>query len=422
MKRIRILAALAVIVLALSFIPADAYAVNNKRTTNITVTVGDTKQVTVYTADSKGKEAPLQGFSFVNVSDLPSWISPSSFQLSPWETSERVVCTVNNPDKPGKYTFKMHVDCAYAEGREYSWVEVTVNITVKSNELTITKRPTGEKVNEGGKAVFIAKAENYNDLFWTFTKGLEALFPEDALKTFPGLKISGQDTGTLVLSNIPAALDGWSVFCTFVSTTDQKETKYALITVHSHTFEGAWGCDDTKHWQTCSCGEKGNVSEHTFEAWTTEVVPTKTSEGLQTRKCTVCGYVQKEILPVSDHEHYYPETWNMNKTDHWHECTCGTKINEAPHTFGEWKTKKKATSKKEGIEERQCSVCGYTEQRAIPKKESSGASLGWMIAAIVAIAIALGVVIGVLITFGSRRKNEDDDDDEYEDEEDEGDE
>ena len=419
MKRTRILAALAVIALVLSFIPADAYAVDNRRTTNITVTVGDTKQVTVYTADSKGKEAPLHGFSFVNVSDLPSWISPSSFQLSPWETSERLVCTVNNPDKPGKYTFKMHVDCAYAEGREYSWVEVTVNITVKSDELTITKSPTGEKVNEGGKAVFIAKAENYNDLYWTFTKGLEALYPEDALKTFPGLKISGQDSGTLVLSNIPASLDGWSVFCTFVNTKEQKETKQALITVHSHVFEGAWGCDDTKHWQTCSCGEKGNVSEHTFGEWEVEVVPTKTAEGLRKRTCTVCGYVQKEILPVSDHEHFFPETWSMNKTDHWHECSCGMKSNEAPHTFSEWKTKKKATSKKEGLEERVCTVCGYTEQRTIPVKQGSNSSLPWMIAAIIAIAIALGVVIGVLFTYGSRKK---DDDDYEEDEEVDGDE
>ncbi|MBR4395877.1 MAG: hypothetical protein IKT01_05765, partial [Eubacteriaceae bacterium] len=285
--------------------------------------------------------------------------------------------------------------------------------------LTITKSPTGEKVNEGGKAVFIAKAENYNDLYWTFTKGLEALYPEDALKTFPGLKISGQDSGTLVLSNIPASLDGWSVFCTFVNTKEQKETKQALITVHSHVFEGAWGCDDTKHWQTCSCGEKGNVSEHTFGEWEVEVVPTKTAEGLRKRTCTVCGYVQKEILPVSDHEHFFPETWSMNKTDHWHECSCGMKSNESPHTFSEWKTKKKATSKKEGLEERVCTVCGYAEQRTIPVKQGSGSSLPWMIAAIIAIAIALGVVIGVLFTYGSRKK---DDDDYEEDEEGDGDE
>lgn len=56
---------------------------------------------------------------------------------------------------------------------------------------------------------------------------------------------------------------------------------------------------------------------------------------------------------------------------------CGKKIgsgNESAakgHVFGSWTTTIKATEDAEGVQERKCSVCGYTETKQIPKKEKT---------------------------------------------------
>lgn len=92
-----------------------------------------------------------------------------------------------------------------------------VAVTYGGTELKITKHPTGETVNVGGSALFIARADNAVKREWR-------LVSKDTTKTVPatqaayyfnGLNVSGEQTDSLALSNIPAALDGWSVECKF---------------------------------------------------------------------------------------------------------------------------------------------------------------------------------------------------------------
>jgi hypothetical protein len=47
-------------------------------------------------------------------------------------------------------------------------------------------------------------------------------------------------------------------------------------------------------------------------------------------------------------------------------AACGEKSEEGDHTYGEWITTKKATVGVEGLKERSCITCGYTQSQKIP--------------------------------------------------------
>lgn len=52
------------------------------------------------------------------------------------------------------------------------------------------------------------------------------------------------------------------------------------------------------------------------------------------------------------------DKWLSNDNTHWHECTCGEKIDEATHTF-EWVIDKTPTATEAGSKHQQCTVCGH---------------------------------------------------------------
>ena len=69
--------------------------------------------------------------------------------------------------------------------------------------------------------------------------------------------------------------------------------------------------------------------------------------------------------PTPPHEHSFGG-WKNNGTQHWKECSCGEKSEESPHNFGDWTETKPATTTEEGLKERTCSVCEYTQEETIP--------------------------------------------------------
>ena len=141
---------------------------------------------------------------------------------------------------------------------------------------------------------------------------------------------------------------------------------------HEHGIhDETWKYDKTQHWQECSCGEKLNVANHTYGDWKVTKEATETEAGSRERDCTVCEYVQVEIIPEIGHEHgIHDETWKYDKTQHWQECSCGEKLNVANHTYGDWKVTKEATETEAGSRERGCAVCEYVQTEAIPATET----------------------------------------------------
>ncbi len=75
----------------------------------------------------------------------------------------------------------------------------------------------------------------------------------------------------------------------------------------------------------------------------------------------------------SPHCHIWSEEWARDDTCHWHECTVADhdaadseKEGYAPHDFGGWTQVKKPTCTRAGRRVRTCSVCGWSETKAIP--------------------------------------------------------
>ncbi|MGN1201253.1 MAG: InlB B-repeat-containing protein, partial [Candidatus Caccovivens sp.] len=77
-------------------------------------------------------------------------------------------------------------------------------------------------------------------------------------------------------------------------------------------------------------------------------------------KCTICGYV---ITPALGHITHTPgEEWLSDGENHWHKCTgCSEKLGVATHTFGEWSVTIQPQVGVAGEKERECSVCRYKE-------------------------------------------------------------
>ena len=77
-------------------------------------------------------------------------------------------------------------------------------------------------------------------------------------------------------------------------------------------------------------------------------------------KCTECGYI---ITPALGHVTHTPgEEWLSDDTNHWHKCTgCNEKLGVAAHTYGAWTVTVQPQTGVAGEKERECSVCGYKE-------------------------------------------------------------
>ena len=97
----------------------------------------------------------------------------------------------------------------------------------------MTKSPTSETVTPGGTAYFIARADNAREISWFIsspdgTKGYNA---KDIKTDFPNVTCTGLGTETLIMTGIPAELDGWKVKCKFTGPGGSVFTEDAEIIV-----------------------------------------------------------------------------------------------------------------------------------------------------------------------------------------------
>jgi len=116
--------------------------------------------------------------------------------------------------------------------------------------------------------------------------------------------------------------------------------------------------------------------------------------------CSVCrklfadGEATKEltaaevVIPKQNHSY---GSYKTDKDNHWKECSCGSIADKGKHTFGSWKTVKKAEENVKGLKERTCSVCGYVESEEIPAATSP--STGDMF--LVLLVIMIGSFCGI---------------------------
>ena len=80
----------------------------------------------------------------------------------------------------------------------------------------VTKQPTGETVDEGGVATFVATADYADEIIWRIVShdASNTVQAADAPAYF-GCQVSGLGTSSLRIANITAAMDGWRVEAMF---------------------------------------------------------------------------------------------------------------------------------------------------------------------------------------------------------------
>lgn len=63
---------------------------------------------------------------------------------------------------------------------------------------------------------------------------------------------------------------------------------------HTHNYGTDWKYDSTNHWHECSCGDKSDLTAHSFK-WVTDKEATATEKGSKHEECTVCGYKKAAV-------------------------------------------------------------------------------------------------------------------------------
>ena len=140
------------------------------------------------------------------------------------------------------------------------------------------------------------------------------------------------------------------------------------------------------------------------------------------RLYTFWAYTDLTMTPEggsAPHDHSYGTAWKYDGINHWHECACGDKADNAAHTF-KWVIDKEATATEKGAKHEECTVCGYKKaaveipatgsagqpddsgDNSSPKTGDSGRTVLWLSLLTLSAAGAAGAV-----TCGRRRKHAD---------------
>lgn len=116
----------------------------------------------------------------------------------------------------------------------YNGVTLAPVATPANTTPELTKSPTDEKVDEGNQAVFVSRANGYNIISWyLISPDGQTSYPVERIGDyFVGATAANTNTERLVLSNIPKALDGWSVVAQFENGVGSQWSSPAMISVN----------------------------------------------------------------------------------------------------------------------------------------------------------------------------------------------
>ena len=100
----------------------------------------------------------------------------------------------------------------------------------------VTKNPTDESVKEGDSCFFVAKYKDAIWAVWHFVSpdGSRDLDYNAAAAEFPSMEIKNGYASTMELVRIPAAINGWTVYCDFSNNVGHSKTSSAKITVNAN--------------------------------------------------------------------------------------------------------------------------------------------------------------------------------------------
>jgi hypothetical protein len=99
--------------------------------------------------------------------------------------------------------------------------------------LMITKNPTNENRNVGENAIFVACANAYESLNWTFVSPNGGEYTPANFLAGSGATISGEHSTTITVSGLEDWMDGWGAYCSFYFRGQTARTSTAYICINS---------------------------------------------------------------------------------------------------------------------------------------------------------------------------------------------
>ena len=307
-----------------------------------------------------------------------------------WTSSDTSVATV---DSTGKVTRVGSGETIIKAETPYGQI-ATCKITVIHQcftEITLIKAKEAECYTQGNEKYYECTCGKY----YSDSKAQNEVSAEDVI--IPALN-HPEDGRLEILGTDPThTSDGeagyWicgycgDSFADYECTEKIDEPAILPATGHDDLTDKAWSSNKDSHYKQCSCGEKFEITPHTFE-WIIKNEPTCADSGSKYEKCTVCGYVQSENTPVGVVPHT-PElvegtesTCTVQGNISYYECdVCSklfrdeecadeitieeTKLPLAEHNF-EWITDREPTCTDSGSKYEKCTVCGYVQSENTP--------------------------------------------------------
>ena len=237
---------------------------------------GDLK---VYCRNGKGEEITMDEFLTLGASSFKGL--PHFSTAFDWFTADEAGMLQRFVDSYA--TFDGVRDADNAEGG------VAFTASQSAGGVYITKNPTDEKHNEGQTAEFIANANIYDKITWTFVAPDGKTYTVDDIRKIGG-QLEGENTGDLKIKNVKTNMNGWGVFATF----DYRGASARTSTAYLYVWAGGSTSD-----LSAKIDEFYRVKPWLNGVWTCP----KCSAAVSGSQCWNCGF-----NPVSFYAIYYGVT------------------------------------------------------------------------------------------------------------------
>ncbi|MBQ7957085.1 MAG: Ig-like domain-containing protein [Clostridia bacterium] len=307
-----------------------------------------------------------------------------------WTSSDTSVATV---DSAGKVTRVGSGEAVISAETPYGQV-AACNITVLHQcfaEVVLIEATEAECYTQGNIAYYectcgklYSDADAKNEINETEIIIPPLNHPEDGLLEIPEVKPTHTKDGKEAYWICGYCGDSFSeIGCI------NKIDEPAIIpaTGHDDLTDAEWSSDADSHFKKCSCGQKFEITSHTFE-WKTDRDATCEDEGSRHEECIVCGYKRNENTPIGYAKHN-PEfvestdsTCTVEGNIAYYECSvcnklfsdeiCADEIKAEEtmlplkiHDF-KWITENEPTCTYEGSKFEECTACGYIQNENTP--------------------------------------------------------
>lgn len=254
---------------------------------------------------------------------------------------------------------------------------------------SVLKQPGDETVDAGGFASFTATAIYNIGYQWHAVDPVSRRDYDvtDLPDIFTGVTLGPEGESKLLIGNIPAEMDGWRFYCTFLGASWAKSnSNYAVLHVRQPKVTPT------------PIPTPLPTPEATPLPLGELIVPdadaTSAAETGQDAQAEAGADAEKEA-----HVHEFSNVWSFDSAMHWRECSCGERIEQGAHEM-QWSVEKRASFKEPGVETGVCSVCSYSESRALPYTGMNQ----WLRVTVVGVGGLVALTILVLLVDSARKR------------------